>query len=104
MQHLSAVSKVTERPLSVSKTNQSTLLQNKSMHQPLMPNKLDLNGSVKTYKTFQNYTQKRRPSHHRVWNAKVESQEKAGVTNKFDLEGQNEAGQRLSVAEKTHWS
>ena len=29
------------------------------------------------------------------WNAKVESQEKLGVTGKFDLGVQNEAGQRL---------
>ena len=29
------------------------------------------------------------------WNAKVESQETSGVTGKFGLEVQNEAGQRL---------
>ena len=33
------------------------------------------------------------------WNAKVGSQETPGVTGKFDLGIQNEAGQRL-----THWS
>ena len=32
------------------------------------------------------------------WNAKVESQEKLGVTGKFDLGVQNEAGQRLIFA------
>ena len=31
------------------------------------------------------------------WNAKVESQETPGVTGKFDLGVQNEAGQRLTV-------
>ena len=31
------------------------------------------------------------------WNAKVESQEIPGVTGKFDLRVQNEAGQRLTV-------
>ena len=30
-----------------------------------------------------------------VWNAKVGSQETPGVTGKFDIEVQNEAGQRL---------
>ena len=35
------------------------------------------------------------PFHH--WNAKVGSQETPGVTGKFGLELQNEAGQRLTV-------
>ena len=38
------------------------------------------------------------------WNAKVGSQETPGVTGKFDLGIQNEAGQRLSFAKRTHWS
>ena len=43
------------------------------------------------------------------WNAKVESQETPGVTGKFDLGIQNEAGQRLiefamTSAKKMHWS
>ena len=33
--------------------------------------------------------------HYRVWNAKVGSQETPGVTGKFGLGVQNEAGQRL---------
>ena len=36
------------------------------------------------------------------WNAKVGSQETPGVTGKFGLGMQNEAGQRL--IEKMHWS
>ena len=36
------------------------------------------------------------------WNAKVGSQETPGVTDKFGLGVQNEAGQRL--IERTHWS
>ena len=40
-------------------------------------------------------TQKRCPFHYRDWNAKVGSQETPGVTDKFGLEIQNEAGQRL---------
>ena len=39
------------------------------------------------------------------WNAKVESQEIAEVTGKFDLGVQKEAGQRLqSFANRPHWS
>ena len=40
------------------------------------------------------------------WNAKVGSQETSGVTGKFGLGVQNEAGQRLikSFAKRTHWS
>ena len=39
------------------------------------------------------------------WNAKVASQETPGVTGKFGLGIQNEAGQRLiELAKKMHWS
>ena len=39
------------------------------------------------------------------WNAKVGSQETPGVTGKFGLGVQNEAGQRLrSFAKRMHWS
>ena len=40
------------------------------------------------------------------WNAKVGSQETPGVTGKFGLGRQNEAGQRLikSFAKEMHWS
>ena len=39
------------------------------------------------------------------WNAKVESQETPGVTGKFGLGLQNEAGQRLiEFCQKMHWS
>ena len=41
----------------------------------------------------------------RDWNAKVGSQETPGVTGKFGLGIQNEAGQRLiEFANKMHWS
>ena len=49
------------------------------MPQPVMLKKLKLNGSMKTY-----------------WNAIVGSQETPGVTHKFGLGVQNEAGQRLT--------
>ena len=39
------------------------------------------------------------------WNAKVGSQEIPGVTGKFGLGVQNEAGQRLTeFSKRTHWS
>ena len=38
------------------------------------------------------------------WNAKVGSQEIPGVTGKFGLGVQNEAGERRSSAKRTHWS
>ena len=39
------------------------------------------------------------------WNAKVRSQEIPGVTGKYDLGVQNEAGQRLiEFAKRMHWS
>ena len=37
-------------------------------------------------------------------NAKVGSQEIPGVTGKFGLGVQNEAGERRSSAKRTHWS
>ena len=36
------------------------------------------------------------------WNAKVGSQEIPGITGKFGLGVQNEAGQRVTI--RTHWS
>ena len=38
------------------------------------------------------------------WNTKVGSQEIPGVTGKFGLGVQSEAGQRQSFAKRTHWS
>ena len=60
-----------------------------------MLKKLKLNGFMKTYKTFRTNTQKRCPFHYMDWNAKVGSQETPGVTGKFGLGIQIEAGQRL---------
>ena len=41
-----------DRMISVSKANNSISQEPKSMPQSLMPKKLKLNGSMKTYKTF----------------------------------------------------
>ena len=66
------------------------------MPQPVMLKKLKLNGSMKTYKTFLELTPKKDVLFTiGDWNAKVGSQETPGVTGKFGLGVQNEAGQRL---------
>ena len=68
------------------------------MSQSLMPKKLKLTGYMKTYKTFQNTKKKKKDVLFIIggWNAKVESQVIPGVTGKFSLGVQNEAGQRLT--------
>ena len=55
--------------------------------------------SIKTYKTFWNSHQKKKKNGLVIigeWNTKVGSQEIPGVTGKFGLGVQNEAGQRLT--------
>ena len=66
------------------------------MPQPVMLKKLKLNNSMKTYKELLERTP-RKMSFFIIgdWNAKVGSQETPGVTGKFGLGMQNEAGQRL---------
>ena len=63
-----------------------------------MPKKLKLTGYMKTYKTFQNTKKKKKDVLFIIGggNAKVESQVIPGVTGKFSLGVQNEAGQRLT--------
>ena len=66
------------------------------MPQPEKLKKLKLNGSMKTYKTFQNeHSQNDVLFIIGSWNAKVGSQETPGETGKFVLRVQNEAEQRL---------
>ena len=66
------------------------------MPQPVMPKKLKLNSSMKTYEVFIELTLRKDVLFIiGDWNAKVGSQETHGVTVKFGLELQNEAGQRL---------
>ena len=61
-----------------------------------MLKKLKLNDSMKVYKTSRTNTpQKDVLFIIGDWNAKVRSQETPGVTGKFGLGVQNEAGQRL---------
>jgi len=61
-----------------------------------MPKKLKLTGSVKTYKPSRTNTKKRCPFHHRRSECKSRSQEIPGLTGKFGLGVQNEAGKRLT--------
>ena len=66
------------------------------MAQPVMLKKLELNGSLKTYKTFLELIPKKDVLFIiGDWNAKVGIQETPGVTGKFGLGICNEAGQRL---------
>ena len=60
-----------------------------------MPKNLNMNGSIRTRRPSRTNTKK--DAHFIIgdWNAKVGSQEIPGVTGKFGLGIQNEAGQRL---------
>ena len=67
------------------------------MPRPLMPKKLRLNGSMKDLEDFLELTPKKDVLFIiGDWNAKVGTQEIPGVTGKFGLRVQNEAGQRLT--------
>ena len=59
-----------------------------------MPKKLKLTSSMKTIRSSRINTKKDILFIKGNWNAKVGSQEIPGVTDKFGLEVQNEAGQR----------
>ena len=61
-----------------------------------MLKRLKLNSSVKTYRPSRMNTQKDVLFITGDWNAKLGSQEIPGVTGKFGLGVQNEAGQRLT--------
>ena len=61
-----------------------------------MLKKLKLNGSMKTYETSRTNTKKVVLFIIGDWNAKVGSEEIPGVTGKFELGVQNEAGKRLT--------
>ena len=72
------------------------------MPQPVTLKKLKLNGSIEDLQDLLELT----PPKNVLfiiedWNAKVESQETPGVTGKFGLGVQNEAGQRLLPREHT---
>ena len=82
MQFLSAISKMTEWSLFVSKASHAISQQSKSMPQPVILKKQKLNCSMKTIIGD--------------WNAKVGNREIPEVTGKFGLGVQNEAGQRLT--------
>ena len=87
--------KTTEWSLFVSKANHSISQYSKSIPYPLMSRKLRWNDSMQAYKTCYNKKKKRFFFHHRGLEAKVGSKETPGLTGKFGLGIQNEAGQRL---------
>ena len=60
-----------------------------------MLKKLKLSSSVRPTRSLRTNIQKRYPFLYSGWDAKVGSQETPGVTGKFGLGVQNEAGQRL---------
>ena len=62
---------------------------------PAMLKKLKLNGLWRLTRLSRTNTQKRHPFHFRGLECKSRNQEIPGVTGKFDLGVQNEAGQRL---------
>ena len=67
------------------------------MPEPLMPKKLKLTSSMKTHKDLLELIPKKDILFTiEDWNAKVGSQEIPGVTGKFGLGVQNEAGQKLT--------
>ena len=73
------------------------------MPQPVMLKKLKLNSSMKLTRPSRTISQKRDIFFIiEDWNAKVGSQEIPGVTGKFGLGVQNEAGQRLTVFPGEH--
>ena len=65
------------------------------MSRPVMLKKLKLNCSMKTTRPFRTNTQKRCPFHYRGLECKSRKSKTPGVTGKFGLGIQNEAGQRL---------
>ena len=76
------------------------------MPQPVTLKKLKLNGSYEDLQDLLELTPKKDVLFIRGdWNAKVGGQETPGVTGKFGLGVQNEAGQRLTESfQCTHWS
>ena len=75
-------------------TNQYQVIQ--VMLQPLMPKKLKLNGSMKTWRPSRTKTKKDVLCITGDWNTKVGSQGIPGITGTFGLEVQNKAGHRLT--------
>ena len=66
------------------------------MPQPLMPKKLKSDGSMMIYRPSRTNTKKDVLFIIEDWNAKVGTQEMPGITGKFGLGVQNEAGQKLT--------
>ena len=94
MQYLDATSKTREWSLFISKANHSISQYSKSMPQPVMKRSWSWTVLWRPTRPFRTKTQKRCPFHYRGLECKG-SQETPGLTGKFGLGIQNEAGQRL---------
>ena len=69
----------------------------------ILVSKLTSIANIEHLQYFLELTPKKRcPFHHRAWNIKRRNQEITGVTGKFGLGVQNEAGQRLTVLSREH--
>ena len=76
---------------------------------PQILKKLKLISSMRTWKTYEDLLELAQKKDVLFiigdWNANIESQEIPGVTGKFGLREQNEAGQRLTdSAKRMYWS
>ena len=96
MQYLGAISKMTECSLFVSKANHSISQSSKSVPQPVMVKKTEVEQFYEDLKDLLELTYKKDILFIiGEWNVKVGSQAIPGVTGKFGLGMWNEAGQRL---------
>ena len=76
------------------------LMEESPLYESVMPKELKLNGSKRHTRPSRTNTKKDTLFIIRYWNAKVGSQEIPGVTGKFVLGVQNEAGECLTEVPK----
>ena len=97
MQYLGAVSKITERSLFVSKAKHSIITVIQVYAPTSNVEEAEVEGFYEDLQDLLEQTSKKRcPFHYRGLECKRKSQETPGVTGKFGLGVQNEAGQRLT--------
>ena len=97
MQYLDAISKMTEWSLFIFKANHSIAQQSKSIPQTNNAEEAKVEWFYEPTRRSRTNTKKKKKILFIIgdWNAKVGSQELPGITGKFGLGVQNEAGQRL---------
>ena len=95
MQYFGAISKMTEWALFISTANHSIITVIQVYAQTTNTKEAQAEWFYEDLQDLLELTpQKRYPFHHGDWNVKLGSQEIPGITGKFDLGVQNEAGQR----------